>query len=625
MTIKNFTKNVLFIIIYLAILSNPARAQWSGAYGNEWLAGKYGQPWVRVKVGVISEGPPRVLAKGIYRIAMTSSSLPTSIKTANKSLLQLWHRGKQVDIIKADDTEVLFYGVLNDGKSDELLYRPISSRVNPYYSMYSDESSYFLTVGTTNGARAVQENLDNTSTSNLAYHIKTDSKNYQDEYSHSTQYPIRPVTLNSFFEEGKSRTGVRLSDAASNPVFSNYPIQLKVKYGSEQPKVKLLLHGRNYRFSPRDIRVYIGKDAGSLRSVGTVSIAGFNYGEYSFDLQDGDLDGTGKGVLGFSSDANAQTVVVDGVTYSVYDIFSVTYYNVSYKQQIDMQSATSSEFTFEAAAQGVKNQIVVNNPPSGTVKFYDISNPDKPRVINGTASNLIFSRANGDALTLLATNQTPYDVSDSKISTVQFTDINKTAYDYLIISNNTLLSSAEAFRKYRAEDTPGKKYNAGVFKINDIYDQFNYGEPSPVAIRRFVDYMISDGNSNKYLLLMGNSITRNDKMVKEIPDEVPTVGFPGSDVLLVDGLGTQLTDVQAIPVGRIPAISNAQALAYLAKVIEYENASSGLTWRKKVLHISGGKSLSEVGQHANNLAVAGQSVTSSFGGSIDEKENGGWR
>jgi len=617
MKMRNFTKLVSLVALAIILSSTYLIAQWSGAYGNEWLAGKYGQPWVKVSAGVISEGP-RVLASGVYRISMNSASLPASIKNANKSLIQLWHRGKQVDIIKADDTEILFYAVPNDGKSDELLYRPISSRTNPYYSMYSDESSYFLTVGASNGARAVQEVLDNPSATVLDYNVRTESKNYQNEYSHALQDPMRPLTSNSFFEDGKSRTGSKLYDNENNPIFSNFDIQLKSKYGTEQPQVKILLHGRSY-FSPRNIHVYVGKNSNSLREAGQVSIPGFTSGEYTFTLQAGDLDNTGKGVLGFSSDASPQTFD----DFLLYDTFSVTYYNVIYKQTLDMQNATSTEFVFPAAAQGTQNKIVVNNLPAGVVKFYDISDPDKPRVINGSPSNLTFSRPNNNDVKLLATNQEPYSIADSKITSVEFIDINKSAYNYLIVSNNTLLTSSEAFRKYRAQDSPGTKYKAGVFKITDIYNQFNYGEPSPVAIRRFVDYMISDGNRNKFLLLMGKSITRNDRMVRELPDEVPTVGFPGSDALLVDGLGIEdgqggkVEDVQAISVGRIPAINNDQALAYLAKVSTYENANTGLAWRKKIVHVSGGKSLSEVGLHANNLSTAGQYVTGSFGGNID--------
>ncbi|MCF0052937.1 C25 family cysteine peptidase [Dyadobacter sp. LJ53] len=623
MRARIFTKTIfLLVLVYsFTTIDLKVHAQWSGTYGNDWLAGKYSQPWVKINVGVVSGA----LTKGVYRVAMTSAKLPAEIKNADKAKLQLWHRGRQVNILKADNNELLFYAVPNDGKSDELLFRPTSSRANPYYSMYSDESSYFLTVGAANGDRAPEETLTDASSVTLTQHIRTESKNYQlaNEYSHATTIPLRPIDQNSFFEDGKTRTGSRLFDNASHPIHTkdatkDFDFTLKARSGTDKPKVEVLINGRTFFPSnpgdSRNIHVYVGKDAANLREVGMVYIAGFTFGKFSFDLENTDLDANGKGLLGFKTDASPENI--QGNT--IYDVISLTYYNVTYNQQIDMLGAASAEFRFAATSQGAKNKIVIAGAPAGTLKFYDITDIDKPRIINGTAASLVFTRPNANELVLLATNQAPATVADAKINQVNFTNYNKSDYNYLIISNTTLLDAAEDFRKYRTELTPGEKYKAPtIFNITDVYNQFNYGEPSPVAIRRFVDYMVSDGNLNKYLLLLGKSVSRNDKMVKEMPDEVPTVGFPGSDFLLVDGLGGQPQDVEAIPVGRVPAISNVQARAYLKKVEVYENSSTGLDWRKKVLHISGGKSLSEVGIHSSNLASAGNAVTGAFGGTID--------
>jgi hypothetical protein len=273
-----------------------------------------------------------------------------------------------------------------------------------------------------------------------------------------------------------------------------------------------------------------------------------------------------------------------------------------------MNGQSSYEFNFPSATQGSKSRIAVTTPPGGDLKFYDISNPSNPRIIAGTAASLIFSRPNNAALKLLATT-TVNVVPQEKVNSVQFTNINRSAYDYLIISNNTLLGVSGEFADYRKNVSPGRKYLTGVFNITDLYNQFNYGEPSPLAIRRFVDYMISDGNKDKYLLLMGKAITRNERMVKEIPDEVPTWAFPGSDLLLVDGLQGTPTDVPSVPIGRIPAINYDQAKAYLAKVISYETTTNGLGWRKNVLHVGGGKTDSELIDHSFNLSTAAAKVT----------------
>jgi len=88
--------STLAVIIFLASTHSIAQ-KWSGFHGNEWLAGKYSQPWVRIGV----------TAKGIHKINV--SDLPQAFKDADKNRLELWHRGTQVSIIKADANEIVFY------------------------------------------------------------------------------------------------------------------------------------------------------------------------------------------------------------------------------------------------------------------------------------------------------------------------------------------------------------------------------------------------------------------------------------------------------------------------------------------------------------------------------------
>src|SRR5690606_34023757 len=97
-----------------------------------------------------------------------------------------------------------------------------------------------------------------------------------------------------------------------------------------------------------------------------------------------------------------------------------------------------------------------------------------------------------------------------------------------------------------------------------------------------------------YLLLFGPGVSYARALRKEMIDEVPTFGDPGSDNLLVAGLAGVLPDLQAIPVGRIKAFSDNEVLTYLKKVKDYESEKNDISWRKKFLHMSGGHSTSEI-------------------------------
>lgn len=600
----------VLVVILLITPGVSISQKWSGVNGNEWLAGKYSQPWLRIGVA----------AKGIHKINV--SDLPQAFKDADKNRLELWHRGTQVSIIKADATEILFYGVPNDGASDELLYRLPSSRKNPYYSTYSDESAYFLTINpTTNGNRAVTPVVvANPGAVTLQSHIKTDLKKYANEYSHSTANFYRPATFNSYFEEGKQGTGTALlgeilgaNIQTSNPkseLYTNsyvpvpFSFQIKVPFGAQPKKVSIHIKGR---LGASIAEIFVGKTAGTLRSVGTLNVSDVNDYDYTFDLQDTDYDAvSGNATLGFRSTKTG----ADGSGYSV------SYFTVEYEQAIDMQNLNSYEFTFPATLPGSQSKFAIANPAAGA-KVYDITNIDVPRIISGALNDLAIDR-DDKKLKLLVTNETT-TVAPAKISTATFQNINPADFDYLIVAANSLSSSAATFANYRKTTSPGQKYKPLVKSINDIYNQFNYGEPSPVAIRRFVDFMISDNNRDKYLLLIGRSITYFERQVREIPDEVPTIGFPGSDLLLVDGLGGEMDDVPAIPVGRISASNDQQVLDYLAKVTIYETQTD-VSWRKNVMHISGGKTVGEVNQFAGYMAgIAGSVTNSPYSGTVIAK------
>ncbi|MCF0071851.1 C25 family cysteine peptidase [Dyadobacter sp. CY261] len=588
-----FTKTFFSVLFLSLLVCGEVCSQgtpWNGTFGNEWLQGKYNQKWLRIGVTV----------RGVHRVTLPAGFL----SGADPAKLRLFHRGLEVALLKANTTEIEFYGLPNDGSSDSLLYRPTSSRINPYYSMYSDESSYFLTIDPDNGKRAVTETISDATGANvLTSHDGMDRTVYSNQYTHASQVSLRPTNLNSFMEEGQTRTGTALDDNAADTIYSAFPIALKKRVGNDPVTVKILMAGRSDYIpngaNPRNFHIYIGQSASTLRHDGQISVSGFNYGEYSFTVQPGDLSPTNEGRLGFRSDAPLQALY--------YDYFSVTYYAISYKQEIDMRGLASYEFNFPAAAQGTKNKIVVTTPASNA-KFYDVSDPYNVRIINGPANNLIFTRPNGKPLKLWASNVTTI-VAPAKITSTQFSVINKADYDYLIISNDVLLSASDSLAKYRKVETPGRKFKTGVFKIRDLYNQFNYGEPSPLAIRRFVDYMISDGNKDRFLMLMGKSVTRNDRITKELPNEVPTFAFPGSDILLIEGLQGTPKDVPAIPVGRLPAVVNADALAYLDKVKSYEKTSSGIAWKRNVIHLSGGKTQAEIDDHSANLANVAGMVT----------------
>lgn len=575
---KNFIRAVLLMAI--VFIGHNLQAQWTAPYANSWI--DYDKTYV--KIGIVK--------KGLHRIPF--SSLPKGFPVDSPDKFQLWRRGKEVSIISTANQEIVFYAVPNDGASDSLLYRPMSARVNPYFSMYSDEGAYFLTVGDKPGRRAkVAEQPVATDAPAEPYHLAVTTVVFKDEYSLTTQVPTRPSFFNSYFEWGASRTGP--TQNSSKLLVKPFKLENLVE-GQHKPKVRFLIHGRTE--DSRNIEIYVGKTAETLRLVATQPLDGFNVLEYAFEVKSTDYGGDKSGVIAFK-----------GVNDNLYDGFSLTYYTIEYGQTFQMSKQSSKEFNL-IASNATSGKINI----AGTVassRVIDITDADRPVVINGSAGNLIVPRQPGKRLTLLATNEIT-EVEPVRISKITFKEF-PVNVDYIIITHSALMNGAEAFADYRAS-LPGGAFKPLVADINDIYNQFNYGEPSPVAIKKFMAYILAGGRKDKYLFLIGKSITHNEKMKRELPEEVPTIGYPASDALLVEGIAGAPVNTPAVPVGRLSAVTNENIKDYLQKVKDYEASHSESGWRKKILHVSGGKSAGEIVQLRNHLSALEPRVTKGFFG-----------
>jgi hypothetical protein len=613
---------LLILCLMLGTSVGNAQTKWSGVYGNEWLEGKYGQEWIKISVS----------QKGIHKV-----TLPANFQNkANQ--LHLYHRGVEVALTSASNTEIEFYGVPNDGASDALLYRNInhitdpSQRINDKYSMFSDVSSYFLTYSIGSVERAIILNDAITDITEEKYHVQTELKLFTDEYSYSIDKNFFSQSLvQSYLENGKGMTSTTYGRHATltHPLLLNDPtIQFPVKnlYSAEgiNGELEVLLYGRTP--TTNDIIVQGGKDVSTLRPLGTsMSFSGFEGFKKNYILNVSDQASNSD--LPQNGSLNIK-LVTNKVTsdWNTVGIYSMTYLQVKYPQLINMTGENFMLVNLPAKGVGATtSKVIVANPPANA-KIYDVSNPDRPKILTGydnaSGLNVMIPREANQPVTLLVTASSPVDVSSAKV--VQMVSYDPESYNYLIVTTENLREAADEYKVYRGSQE-GRSLLPLVVNIDDIYNQFNYGEPSAVAVRRFVDFMISKGIRNNHnLLLIGHSITEGDQthLNKELVNQVPTIGFPGSDILLVEGLRGTPSEVPSIPVGRITATTVEQVRNYLEKVKSYEHTSESKTYRKKSMHINGGVNAGESDRFAsyytNNLDA--KVTTSPFLGSILTKK-----
>ena len=200
------------------------------------------------------------------------------------------------------------------------------------------------------------------------------------------------------------------------------------------------------------------------------------------------------------------------------------------------------------------------------------------------------------------------------LQAVRFRNYDSLPANYLIVGHGQLEQPSQsypnpvqAYAAYRASGAGGS-YSTLVLRMEDLYDQFSFGEKTPLALHAFLQAYWPK-HQPKYLLLAGRALVpsaqiwqkdtavyqRNAPQAFAFQDLVPTGGFPPSDSQFVRGLNLEDPALPAMAVGRIPA-KNAQELAdYLDKVKEMALLETSGT--PKILHLVGGMNPAETERH----------------------------
>ncbi len=163
--------------------------------------------------------------------------------------------------------------------------------------------------------------------------------------------------------------------------------------------------------------------------------------------------------------------------------------------------------------------------------------------------------------------------------------------DYIIITHEKFYRRAKEYLKYRRE----QGLHVVLVKVQDIYDEFNYGIKSPLAIQKFLKYAFYNWDRShrlKYVLLLGDANYNYKSYNTKFEDFVPTFFF---QTLKFGAVATDLpyaliSGDDLLPdlfVGRIPVMTSGDVSIVLDKIREYEQNTVIGAWRNQSLFISG--------------------------------------
>ena len=239
---------------------------------------------------------------------------------------------------------------------------------------------------------------------------------------------------------------------------------------------------------------------------------------------------------------------------------------------------------------------------------------------NGDYFSLAFAQLTYSLPIAVASHATgPLRFTVEVLQPVRFRDYRTLAANYLLVGHRQLeqpslqhANPLQAYANYRAS-TAGGSYDTLVLRMEELYDQFAFGERTPWALHSFLKFYWPI-HRPKYLLLTGRAIVpfaqawventsvfyRNAPQSFEFQDLVPSAGFPASDSYFVKGLQSGEPELSAMAVGRIPSKGSQDLSNYLDKVMKQE--SSQIPGPQRILHLVGGMNPAELARHSSYLA-----------------------
>ncbi|WMJ73445.1 C25 family cysteine peptidase [Cytophagaceae bacterium ABcell3] len=543
----------------------------------------------------------------------------------NPDAIKLYHRGVE-QAIDVTSEGLYFYGKENDGTLDAHLYVN-NAQPHPWYNLFSDSTAYFLTWSSASGKR--METIEAVSSESPdTYHMQELIKVYTDNYSEGMVY--NTYNTLSEFDLGEGWTGPIVSRAA-NAATVTHTVELETQnlYAQgKDAKVEVVLAGRNRL--PHDVTVLVGNPNAPATSSSVSSFTSYRTRKVLLQVPMSAFSADGK--LSLSIRLNSGSAA---------DAVSISAIRLLYPQSFNMGGTLAQHFRLSENASGNSNLELPGAPANAVV--YDITDENnifkiasqvenntlRAAVPNTTASRKILVNSNENLITvdqLKAVEMHTYRNADAHNA------------NFILLSHPTLWSAASEYASYRRSGTGGG-HKVLLADVEKIYDQFSYGEKTPLAIHNFCKYLVENGNP-EYLFIFGKGLTVNfhgntaqgNRFYRHDPhafinnshadfrlqDFIPPAGVPGTDNLYVMGLIDSLPSHNlAVPVGRAPVRNLAEARAYLQKVKDHESLDSRQLWRKHLVHISGGTSEYQQNSFRNNVnnlrAIVEDTV---FGGNV---------
>jgi peptidase C25-like protein len=472
------------------------------------------------KIGIKQEGWNRIPQSTLLAAGLASNADPRK--------LQMFVDGQQIPIIVSGESD----GVFNAADSVQFYGVGLDSPV-------TDEHVYWLVVGAVNGLRIGASNLTGGTPAPSSFPFTVERKDRTVYFS-----GLRNGDVENFFGPVINATGINQTLALTN-LAASAPGSATVDVAAQG--VTLVGH-----------QVSVSLNGNNL---GTISFSGMSRATQSFTVAQSLLT-EGNNTVRLAS-------VIGGADISLVDSVRITYYH-TYK-------ADSNRLRF--TAQGGQ-AVTLTGFTESDLKVMDVTNPNAPQQVNGvgfgpkgapvltftvpgSGLRALFGYVGLSAVEPALKTNIPSNLQQSGLGA-----------DFIIVTNAEMkpaLTPLVALRQSQG-------LSVMVVDIEDIYDEFSFGNKSPQAIRDFFAYAKNNYAPAPRFALMAGDASFDPKNY---------LGFGASDIVpskLIDTLYMETVSddwfadfnddgIPEMALGRLPGHVELEMTRFVSKIVGYETSS----------------------------------------------------
>jgi hypothetical protein len=582
-----------FLFIFIILLSSVALSQNIPA-----------QPWTipsrtYLKLAVTKAGFYSVTGQELRAAGLSTDKIkPGSIQIFRREKeLAIEVLNKSQDQLHDQDM-IRFYAEGNDGVSDSVLY--VYPKAMPFgsYPLYSDTASYFFTWHNDGQlGKRISPTLSHSITDTLDYHLEEKEIVFNSHYNTGAFYPT-----GTGFNDGMAITAYDVGEGWTGPLLRNTWQNIDINTTNlrrdliEKCTIQITVVGR--AAGQNRLEIFTGTSQNPGRKLATISLTDYQPQTLLLQLQKEDLD---KAIT--TGNKLSITVHADSGT------SSISYIKWRFPQQAQLPA--TDEIKSLHFNTNTQNRFLKTGNTSGW-KFYDITDPFNSQTVVSSPIGMPISGAQH----IIAVRQ--YQ-KVNHISPVNLLQPEIISADYIILTHPDVRKAKDgsdpvkAYATYRSS-VEGGGYAAAILNIQDVYDHYNGGEAGPAGIRKMIEHLSGSGKL-KFLMIIGRAAdpqTSRKTIDLKRKNMIPNAGWPGSDLALAMQIDSFLPNVPVVAVGRINANTAEEVDIYLRKVKQMEAEAPSAPWRKRVLHVSGGRTYKEIDTFSSYMNTFSKNLNTSY-------------